>query len=208
MYCCVILSRSQRYFSSTPLSHLKFTIALFFGKKTVIYVYRNQGMHSNNYTVNPCYLCSRGGCLRPSRYQDLRILHSVAQWRYWWKQRQALRLPRWNQARSLCTWIANLFAANVQKFFQALIQYFSKQSVDSYKRVESKAIERAKTMEAEYWSISAKTGENIQSLFSRIAAMAFDSLMSKEIEAHKDKRTAKDIPIAPSISKRYKYLSC
>ncbi|GAU89804.1 hypothetical protein RvY_02312 [Ramazzottius varieornatus] len=72
-------------------------------------------------------------------------------------------------------------------------------SADSYKRIESKAVEMAKTMEAEYWSISAKTGENVQNLFSRISAMAFDSLITKEAEAQKDKPNAKDVLIAPSI---------
>ncbi|XP_071301709.1 ras-related protein Rab-36 isoform X2 [Agelaius tricolor] len=50
-------------------------------------------------------------------------------------------------------------------------------------RTELDAIRFAKAMQAEYWSVSAKTGENVQEFFSRVAALAFEQSMIKELES-------------------------
>lgn len=47
--------------------------------------------------------------------------------------------------------------------------------------MEKNAMEMAKGMQAEYWSVSAKTGFNINELFKRIACLSFESLVKKSI---------------------------
>uniref|UniRef100_A0A8B9W3Q5 Ras-related protein Rab-36 n=1 Tax=Anas zonorhyncha TaxID=75864 RepID=A0A8B9W3Q5_9AVES len=49
-------------------------------------------------------------------------------------------------------------------------------------RTEIDAIRFANEMQAEYWSVSAKTGENVNEFFSRVAALAFEQSMIKELE--------------------------
>ncbi|XP_074966398.1 ras-related protein Rab-36 isoform X2 [Phalacrocorax aristotelis] len=49
-------------------------------------------------------------------------------------------------------------------------------------RTELDAIRFAKEMRAEYWSVSAKTGENVREFFSRVAALTFEQSMIKELE--------------------------
>ncbi|OWA53681.1 Ras-related protein Rab-36 [Hypsibius exemplaris] len=69
-------------------------------------------------------------------------------------------------------------------------------STDSFRRAETKAIETARELKAEYWAVSAKTGDNVQELFFRIASMAFDALLLREIDVRSN---APPPPIAPSI---------
>ncbi|XP_010215711.1 PREDICTED: ras-related protein Rab-36 isoform X2 [Tinamus guttatus] len=49
-------------------------------------------------------------------------------------------------------------------------------------RTELDAIRFANEMRAEYWSVSAKTGENVKEFFSRVAALAFEQSVIKELE--------------------------
>ncbi|XP_053136442.1 ras-related protein Rab-36 [Hemicordylus capensis] len=49
-------------------------------------------------------------------------------------------------------------------------------------QTELDAIRFANEMQAEYWSVSAKTGENVRDFFSRVAALAFEKSMLKELE--------------------------
>ncbi|XP_064531555.1 ras-related protein Rab-36 isoform X1 [Pseudopipra pipra] len=49
-------------------------------------------------------------------------------------------------------------------------------------RTELDAICLANEMRAEYWSVSAKTGENVKEFFSRVAALAFEQSIIKELE--------------------------
>ncbi|KAM6247191.1 ras-related protein Rab-36 isoform 1-T1 [Porphyrio hochstetteri] len=49
-------------------------------------------------------------------------------------------------------------------------------------RTELDAIRFANEMQAEYWSVSAKTGENVREFFFRVAALAFEQSMIKELE--------------------------
>jgi len=48
--------------------------------------------------------------------------------------------------------------------------------------VEKEAIKMALELNAEYWSVSAQTGENVVELFQRIAALAFHDMIWREIE--------------------------
>ena len=48
--------------------------------------------------------------------------------------------------------------------------------------MEKKAEEFADKYGAEYWCTSSRTGENIEELFSRIAVVAFESVLMREIK--------------------------
>lgn len=62
-------------------------------------------------------------------------------------------------------------------------------SAASYKIVEKHAIRAAQTMIAEYWVVSSKTGENINSLFNRIACLTFDENIPKQFNEVKERIT-------------------
>ena len=47
--------------------------------------------------------------------------------------------------------------------------------------MEKKAEEFADKHSAEYWCTSSRTGENIEELFTRIAVVAFESVLMREI---------------------------
>ncbi|RWS26647.1 ras-related protein Rab-36-like isoform X1 [Leptotrombidium deliense] len=49
--------------------------------------------------------------------------------------------------------------------------------------VESEGIKVAKQLGAEYLSVSAQTGENVELLFTRIAVLTFQEMVWREIEA-------------------------
>ncbi|XP_025032675.1 ras-related protein Rab-36 isoform X2 [Python bivittatus] len=49
-------------------------------------------------------------------------------------------------------------------------------------RTERDAVRLANEMQAEYWSVSAKTGENIKDFFSRVAVLAFEKSVLMELE--------------------------
>ncbi|XP_036597733.1 ras-related protein Rab-36 isoform X2 [Trichosurus vulpecula] len=49
-------------------------------------------------------------------------------------------------------------------------------------RTEMDAVHLANEMQAEYWSVSAKTGENVKAFFTRVAALAFERSMLQELE--------------------------
>ncbi|XP_063171370.1 ras-related protein Rab-36 isoform X1 [Candoia aspera] len=49
-------------------------------------------------------------------------------------------------------------------------------------RTERDAVRLANEMQAEYWSVSAKTGENVKDFFSRVAALAFEKSVLMELE--------------------------
>ncbi|XP_069789760.1 ras-related protein Rab-36 isoform X2 [Narcine bancroftii] len=48
-------------------------------------------------------------------------------------------------------------------------------------RTEADAIKIATEMQAEYWSVSSKTGENVREFFFRVAALAFEASLLKEL---------------------------
>lgn len=56
------------------------------------------------------------------------------------------------------------------------------QSSASYASVEQDAIKISKQLNAEYWAISSKTGENVKAMFFRIAALSFNNYVKKEMQ--------------------------
>uniref|UniRef100_A0A2K6SDX1 Ras-related protein Rab-36 n=1 Tax=Saimiri boliviensis boliviensis TaxID=39432 RepID=A0A2K6SDX1_SAIBB len=55
-------------------------------------------------------------------------------------------------------------------------------------QAEAEAVHLAKEMQAEYWSVSAKTGENVKAFFSRVAALAFEQSMLQDLEKRSSAR--------------------
>nr|XP_019962257.1 PREDICTED: ras-related protein Rab-36-like [Paralichthys olivaceus] len=49
-------------------------------------------------------------------------------------------------------------------------------------RTEKDAIRLATEMHAEFWAVSAKTGENVQGFFFRVAALSFEKCILKDME--------------------------
>ncbi|KAM5226589.1 ras-related protein Rab-36 isoform 3-T3 [Hipposideros larvatus] len=49
-------------------------------------------------------------------------------------------------------------------------------------QAEVEAVHLANEMQAEYWSVSAKTGENVKAFFSRVAALAFEQSVLQDLE--------------------------
>ncbi|XP_041512595.1 ras-related protein Rab-36 isoform X1 [Microtus oregoni] len=49
-------------------------------------------------------------------------------------------------------------------------------------QAEAEAVHLANEMQAEYWSVSAKTGENVTAFFSRVAALAFEQSVLQDLE--------------------------
>ncbi|XP_053061460.1 ras-related protein Rab-36 isoform X1 [Acinonyx jubatus] len=49
-------------------------------------------------------------------------------------------------------------------------------------QAEVEAVRLASEMRAEYWSVSAKTGENVKAFFSRVAALAFEQSVLQDLE--------------------------
>ncbi|XP_077508793.1 ras-related protein Rab-36-like [Amblyomma americanum] len=48
--------------------------------------------------------------------------------------------------------------------------------------MEGDATKITRRLDAEYWSVSAKTGENVQQLFFRVAALAFAKCLTRELQ--------------------------
>ncbi|XP_039670659.1 ras-related protein Rab-36 isoform X1 [Perca fluviatilis] len=54
--------------------------------------------------------------------------------------------------------------------------------LEERQRTEKDAIQMATEMHAEFWAVSAKTGENVQAFFFRVAALAFEKCVLKDME--------------------------
>ena len=52
--------------------------------------------------------------------------------------------------------------------------------------VSSEAVKIANQLEAEFWTVSAQTGENVRELFLRIASLSFNQIINKEIKSKRE----------------------
>lgn len=59
------------------------------------------------------------------------------------------------------------------------------QSNIGYKNIRDSAYQIAKKLNAEYWSVSSKTGKNVDKMFRRVAALAFDDTIFKSGDCEK-----------------------
>ena len=55
------------------------------------------------------------------------------------------------------------------------------QSSSAYKHVEKPATDLAQQLGAEYWAVSSRTGDGVKELFLRIAALAFDVSVLRDL---------------------------
>ncbi|XP_076805370.1 ras-related protein Rab-34-like [Clavelina lepadiformis] len=60
----------------------------------------------------------------------------------------------------------------------------------AYRDVEKEAIKLAQAMSAEYWAVSSKTGECVKEFFFRVAALAFEGSILREMERRQFSRGA------------------
>lgn len=58
------------------------------------------------------------------------------------------------------------------------------QSQSSRSEMEKIAMKTASKLGAEFWPVSALTGENVEEIFRRMAALAFNNLLQREAERH------------------------
>lgn len=58
----------------------------------------------------------------------------------------------------------------------------------AFEFVESQAIRIANEISAEYWSLSAKTGKNVEEFFHRVAILTFEATIKREINASRIER--------------------
>ena len=58
----------------------------------------------------------------------------------------------------------------------------------AFEFVESQAMRIANEISAEYWSVSAKTGENVEEFFYRVAVLTFEAAIRREICAARIER--------------------
>lgn len=64
------------------------------------------------------------------------------------------------------------------------------------------AMQMAKSMHAEYWQVSSKTCENVRELFSRIAALAFETSVLREVKQKDDINHAQNISLENNRDQR------
>lgn len=55
-------------------------------------------------------------------------------------------------------------------------------------QMEIKALKVAEEINAEYWSVSAKSGENVKEFFRRVAAVTFEQAILRELETQESRR--------------------
>lgn len=91
-------------------------------------------------------------------------------------------------------WLDNAIAENpTQEFLLFLVGTKRELVGESIAReIETDAIKIAKGLNAEFWAVSAKTGDNIEQLFSRVGCLVFDFLLMKEMNSD-DRRASKMI---------------
>jgi hypothetical protein len=56
------------------------------------------------------------------------------------------------------------------------------QSDAAYKNVEQHATRMSQALQAEYWSVSSKSGLNVDNFFRRVAALTFDLSVANEFD--------------------------
>jgi len=82
-------------------------------------------------------------------------------------------------------------------------------STQDCKIIESEAIKIAQKMEAEFWNVSAKTGENVKQFFCRVAALAFELSVQRELKRREtyDEETTKKIKIRKAEHRHKMYVA-
>ncbi|XP_018410520.1 PREDICTED: ras-related protein Rab-34 isoform X4 [Nanorana parkeri] len=76
-------------------------------------------------------------------------------------------------------------------------------SPSQYALMEKDAIKVAKEMQAEYWSMSSLTGENVKEFFFRVASLTFESSVLAELEKTNARKIGEVVRINSNDSNLY-----
>ncbi|XP_071036579.1 ras-related protein Rab-34 isoform X2 [Parasteatoda tepidariorum] len=107
-------------------------------------------------------------CIASSHYKGARVVILVFDFCV---LSSLYNIPKWLDETLKCTSKPLLFLVGTKKDAVAN---------SAYKLTENEAIKVANTINAEYWPVSSKTGENIDALFQRIASVTFCEDILKE----------------------------
>lgn len=99
-------------------------------------------------------------------------------------------------------WLDQAIAENPKQEFLLFLVGLKRDIVsdETARSVESQAVEVAKNMNAEYWSVSAADNFNIDELFSRIACLTFDNILTREDKMQSEKKVIS--PVKPSVPRK------
>ena len=91
---------------------------------------------------------------------------------------------------SAVKWLSEVLASNQQAKPLIFLVGTKKELLcqSAFDFVESQAITIAKEISAEYWSLSAKTGDNVDEFFHRVAVLTFEAMIRREINAARIER--------------------
>lgn len=97
------------------------------------------------------------------------------------------RMETLNTARK---WLDQAIAENPKQEFILFLVGLKRDLVTDGEasKIENEAVKVAENLNAEYWSVSAANNFNIDELFSRIACLTFDNILSKEDKIQSEKK--------------------
>ncbi|CAG2161522.1 unnamed protein product [Oppiella nova] len=90
-------------------------------------------------------------------------------------------------------WIEEVLEANARSEKPLLFLVGTKRDLLGEGAAEFVAGEAAKIanrLEAEFWTVSAQSGENVKELFARIASLVFNQIMAKELVAKRESQSS------------------
>jgi small GTP-binding protein len=94
-------------------------------------------------------------------------------------------------------WLDNAIAENpTQEFLLFLVGTKRELVSDAIARqIDADAVKVAESMNAEYWPVSAKRGDNVEELFARVGTLTFDMILTKEVnsESRRESKVIADI---------------
>ncbi|XP_030847784.1 ras-related protein Rab-34 [Strongylocentrotus purpuratus] len=78
------------------------------------------------------------------------------------------------------------------------------ESHEEVQKVEEAAMEVAREIKAEYWSVSSLSGQNVEEFFNRLAGITFNASVLKALDDLEAKSASRQIAIAQSSENRIK----
>ena len=97
-----------------------------------------------------------------------------------------------SESKCYGSWILSEFELEIYICFAILMfdcclkhsfktHFLHMQSEGAYDQIEKEARRVAQGLGAEYWAVSSKTGDNVEALFLRVAALTFDHSVMQEL---------------------------
>ncbi|GFS70139.1 ras-related protein Rab-34 [Nephila pilipes] len=132
-------------------------------------------------------------CIASSYYRGARVVILVFDFSH---ISSLYNIPKWLDDTLKCTDSPLLFLVGTQK---------DKVTNSAYKLTENEAMKLANTIGAEYCPVSAKTGENVERLFRRIAVLTFSENILKETNEAEDIKISENfVKFNKTIAKKKK----